>query len=107
MNKPVSSYPPWGSKGAVNRAGEALRSPARDALSGADASALENWRASHNAVLNKFQAILRGRTKGKGIVVAQRLKRRATIVDKLHREPKMQLSRMDDVAGMQTNFCWS
>ena len=102
MNRPVSSYPPWGSKGAVNRAGELLR--ARAPIVGPDADALENWRASHNAVLNTFQAILRGRTKAKGIVVAQRLKRRATIVDKLDREPKMQLARMDDVAGCRLIF---
>jgi putative GTP pyrophosphokinase len=102
MNKPASEYPPWGSKGAVNRAGEALRAPGH--LGPKHSDTLENWRASHNAVLNTFQAILRGRTRGKGIVVAQRLKRRNTIIDKLDREPKMQLSRMDDVAGCRLIF---
>ncbi len=34
-----------------------------------------------------------------GAVVAQRLKRRTTVFDKLRRHPKMELSRMDDVAG--------
>jgi putative GTP pyrophosphokinase len=102
MNKPASEYPPWGSKGAVNRAGEALRGIGP--LSAENAAALENWRASHNAVLNTFQAILRNRTRGKGIVVAQRLKRRNTIIDKLSRESKMQLARMDDVAGCRLIF---
>jgi putative GTP pyrophosphokinase len=102
MDKPATENPPWGSKGAVNRAGEALRGAGP--LNPESAAALENWRASHSAVLNTFQAILRGRTRGKGIVVAQRLKRRNTIIDKLSREPKMQLSRMDDVAGCRLIF---
>ena len=54
-------------------------------------------------MLNTFQVILRGRTRGKGIVVAQRLKRRNTIIDKLDRESKMQLFRMD-VAGCRLIF---
>jgi ppGpp synthetase/RelA/SpoT-type nucleotidyltranferase len=102
MDETADLLPPWGSKGRVNRAGEALRG-AR-AVSDEDEDTLENWRASHNKVLNTFQAILRNRSKGKGIVVAQRLKRRATIVDKLHREPKMELARMDDVAGCRLIF---
>jgi len=103
MDKLVDiALPPWGSKGRVNRAGEALRK--QGPFASDDALTLENWRASHNRVLNTFQAILRNRTKGKGIVVAQRLKRRATIIDKLHREPKMELARMDDVAGCRLIF---
>jgi putative GTP pyrophosphokinase len=102
MDKAVEQMPPWGSKGRVNRAGEALRGDGP--ISDAHEDTLENWRASHNKVLNTFQAILRNRSKGKGIVVAQRLKRRATIIDKLDREPKMELARMDDVAGCRLIF---
>jgi putative GTP pyrophosphokinase len=69
-------------------------------LTDEEADAIETWRAAHKYVLNTFQAILRNRTKKTGIVVAQRLKRRWTIVDKLFREPHMQLARMDDVAGL-------
>jgi putative GTP pyrophosphokinase len=82
--------------------GEALRVGGR--LGPEHSETLETWRASHDAVLNTFQAILRGRTRGKGIVVAQRLKRRNTIIDKLDHESKMQLSRMDDVAGCRLIF---
>jgi putative GTP pyrophosphokinase len=93
--------PSWVSKGRVNRAGDALRD---GHISGEDASCLDAWRASHRYILNTFQAILRNRTKGKGIIVAQRLKRRITIADKMNREPHMRLARMDDVAGCRLIF---
>jgi ppGpp synthetase/RelA/SpoT-type nucleotidyltranferase len=38
------------------------------------------------------------------ISIAQRHKRRLTIIDKLSREPSMQLARMDDVAGIRLIF---
>ena len=65
---------------------------------------IEEWRAAYRAVLNTFQAILRNRTAHKDITVAQRHKRQSTIFDKLQRLPKMQLSRMDDVAGCRLIF---
>ena len=58
---------------------------------------------AHRDVINVFQAMLRGRTK-KNAQVAQRLKRRSTIVDKLDRHPRMELARMDDVAGCRLIF---
>ncbi|MEO9962067.1 MAG: hypothetical protein ABJF07_17380, partial [Nisaea sp.] len=69
-----------------------------------DAMVLDNWRASHSYVLNTFQANLRLRAKGKDITVAQRLKRRPTIIDKLRREPTMQLNTMHDMAGCRLIF---
>lgn len=52
-------------------------------------------------MLNTFQMRLRNtRNRFKGEVqVAQRHKRRPTIIDKLQREPTMQLSTMHDIAG--------
>jgi ppGpp synthetase/RelA/SpoT-type nucleotidyltranferase len=94
--------PPWGSKGLVNRAGDALR--AGKPLSVEELHAVEAWRAAHKHVLNSFQATLRNRTKGTKAQVAQRLKRRHTIIDKLSREKGMQLSRMDDIAGCRLIF---
>lgn len=98
---PEAATFPGGSKSRVNRAGEAVRSttPTVD-----DLDVIEQWRAAHRAVLNTFQAILRERARGKRITVAQRHKRRRTIFDKLTRHPKMQLSRMDDVAGCRLIF---
>jgi putative GTP pyrophosphokinase len=102
LMKAPAPRPPWGSKGLVNRAGQAIREHRE--LSEEQVQALNAWRGAHKYVLNTFQANLRNRTRGTGIVVAQRLKRRHTIVDKLFRQPRMELSRMDDVAGCRMIF---
>ena len=92
---------PGGSKSRVNRAGESVRAGTQ---TDEDLHVIEQWRAAHRAVLNTFQAILRTRTRGTGISVAQRHKRKRTIFDKLDRLPGMQLSRMDDIAGCRLIF---
>ena len=92
---------PGGSKSRVNRAGNHIRN---GTATSADYHVLEEWRSAHRRVLNTFQAILRNRTRGTDITVAQRHKRRATIIDKLKRYPSMQLARMDDVAGCRLIF---
>lgn len=92
---------PGGSRSRVNRAGDAVRN---NMASPEDLAVIEEWRAAHRAVLNTFQAILRIRLSGKDVIVAQRHKRKNTIFDKLQRLPKMQLARMDDVAGCRLIF---
>lgn len=92
---------PGGSKSRVNRAGENVRKGIANAD---DFLVIDEWRAAHRSVLNTFQAILRQRTRGTGITVAQRHKRKRTIFDKLDRIPGMQLSRMDDIAGCRLIF---
>ncbi|OQS44654.1 (p)ppGpp synthetase [Chromobacterium violaceum] len=92
---------PGGSKSRVNRAGYSIRDGHPSAE---DLQVIEEWRAAHRSVLNTFQAILRNRTRGTSIAVAQRHKRKKTIFDKLIRLPKMELSRMDDVAGCRLIF---
>jgi putative GTP pyrophosphokinase len=89
------------SKGQINRAGAEVRAghPSNEAL-----ELINNWRASHAYILNTFQATLRNRTRKTNIAVAQRLKRLRTIVGKLDRQPKMELARMDDVAGCRLIF---
>jgi putative GTP pyrophosphokinase len=71
-----------------------------------DIGIIENWRASHNHILNSWQATLRNRISKSNysVVFAQRLKRRNTIYDKLIREPTMSLSRMEDIAGCRLIF---
>lgn len=93
--------PHWGSKAAINRAGEAIRAKA---LTESHTIALESWRMAHRQVIHTFEAMLRARAKNLPIQVAQRLKRRRTIVDKLSRFPRMELARMDDVAGCRLIF---
>jgi len=92
---------PGGSRERVNRAGNRVREHTAELD---DMIVIDKWRAAHRPVLNTFQAILRTRTRGRGIVVAQRHKRKRTIFDKLDRLPKMQLARMDDVAGCRLIF---
>lgn len=95
-----STYP-GGSKSRVNRAGDNFRA---GQATPEDAAVIEAWRAAHRGVLNTFQAILRNRTRRSDITVAQRHKRKRTIFDKLRRLPRMQLARMDDVAGCRLIF---
>lgn len=92
---------PGGSKSRVSRAGDNVR---RNTATPEDLKIIEEWRAAHRGVLNTFQAILRTRTKGTNVTVAQRHKRKNTIFDKLQRLPSMQLARMDDVAGCRLIF---
>jgi putative GTP pyrophosphokinase len=89
------------SKTRVRRAGNNIR---KDNVSEEDLLVIENWRACHSYILNTFQANLRNRSRNKKITVAQRLKRWSTIVDKLRREPSMQLSTMHDIAGCRLIF---
>ncbi len=96
---------PGGSRQRVNRAGDRVRNGLATIE---DFEVIERWRASHRRVINTFQALLRNRTRkfssGTKIIVAQRHKRNHTIIDKLKRFPKMQLGRMDDVAGCRLIF---
>ena len=92
---------PGGSKSRVNKAGAKIRA---GAAADEDYAVIDDWRAAHRHVLNTFQAILRNRTRGSRISVAQRHKRRSTIFGKLTRFPGMQLARMDDVAGCRVIF---
>jgi putative GTP pyrophosphokinase len=96
------SRPPWGSKKLINRAGQAFRDHREP--TDQELESFNSWRGAHKYVLNTFQTNLRNRTRGTDIVVAQRLKRRHTIIDKLSREPGMKLARMDDVAGCRMIF---
>lgn len=92
---------PGGSKSRVNKAGANVRA---GTATPDDLRSIEEWRAAHRAVLNTFQASLRTRTRNQSIVVAQRHKRRNTIFNKLRRIPKMELARMDDIAGCRLIF---
>ena len=92
---------PGGSKSRVSQAGKNVR---EGSATTDDIKVIEEWRGAHRAVLNTFQASLRNRTRGKSIMVAQRHKRRNTIFNKLHRLPRMELARMDDIAGCRLIF---
>lgn len=62
---------------------------------------LANWRACHGYPINTFQATLRTRLKkiDEKALVAQRLKRTPSILNKLRRFKGMNLARMQDIGG--------
>jgi hypothetical protein len=62
---------------------------------------INNWRAIHSFPLNTFQKTLRKQARqiDAECLVAQRIKRLSSIMLKLHRFPKMNLSRMQDIGG--------
>jgi ppGpp synthetase/RelA/SpoT-type nucleotidyltranferase len=86
------------SKKRVRKAGQRIRA---GTATEEDWKVLDNWRRAHAYVLNTFQMRLRSTRKrfGSDVQVAQRHKRLPTIIDKLTREPGMQLDRMHDIAG--------
>ena len=65
---------------------------------------LSNWRALHAYPINTLQAYLRGVLKRKNFsnaIVAQRLKRTPSIIEKLRRFDTMSLDRMQDIGGLR------
>jgi putative GTP pyrophosphokinase len=64
---------------------------------------IEWWRAQHARPLGRVNAGLRYYVRKANAEpdVTQRLKRFSTIVDKLRREPTMQLDTMEDIAGVR------
>ncbi len=67
---------------------------------------VNRWRACHAYPINTFQATLRTKTGNciGSVLVAQRLKRMPTIIDKLSRFPNMQITTMQDIAGIRGIF---
>lgn len=88
----------------VNRAGNILKenNPDHPEINWAE-DVLTNWRSLHSYPINTFQATLREKLKviDNNAIVAQRLKRTPSIIAKLRRFDSMQLSRMQDVAGLR------
>lgn len=95
---------PSESKSKINRAGKVLVTAAVNSQEYQAAQELANrWRACHAYPINTFQATLRTKLKPfKGSpLVAQRLKRMPTVIDKLKRHPHMQLTTMQDIGGIR------
>lgn len=93
------------SNSAVDRAGDILisrKSNDQEQFNHA-LDVLSNWRACHGYPMNTFQATLRTRLRRlkSNAIVAQRLKRMSTIIDKLRRFRGMKLARMQDIGGLR------
>ncbi len=100
------SIVPTESKKAINRAAQSLLLPgATRNLNEVqqDLALVDGWRACHAYPINTFQATLRGKLRAYhgDPIVAQRLKRLPTILDKLTRYPQMQLTTMQDIGGVR------
>ena len=95
------------SKAEINSAGDILKKKESPEEKMAEATeVLNNWRATHSYPLHIFQMTLKNVSKklDKKALVAQRLKRTSSIINKLNRRykgrnPTMQLSQMQDIAG--------
>lgn len=111
------------SKSQVNKAGDLARAfraapvDPDDQFKGFDVDELGNaleaitwWRGEHAKPLSRTAVSLRHHVEkedalvGGRIDVTQRLKRRPTILDKLDREPGMNLARMGDIGGVRARM---
>lgn len=93
---------PQYSKGQVDAAGRDLVSDGTSFKSWIRAlEILNNWRSAHGLPLNTMQVNLRRRARViyPHALIAQRLKRVPSTIEKLRRFPKMNLSRMQDIGG--------
>ncbi len=99
----VFHKPPQTSRKAVNRAGKSLVNSQAGSKEYEKALEIANqWRLAHLYPINTFQARLRLMIRNMpGAIVAQRLKRMPTIIDKLDRHSNMQLSTMQDIGGVR------
>ncbi|MEK7153432.1 MAG: (p)ppGpp synthetase, partial [Patescibacteria group bacterium] len=97
---PVPEY----SKNEINRAGQILiDSDSTKEERRAARQIVSEWRACYGYPINTFNSTLRDKVR-KGYdspIVAQRLKRLPTIIDKLKRYPDMNLVRMQDIGGLR------
>jgi (p)ppGpp synthase/HD superfamily hydrolase len=95
-------YPkPEYSRMDVNKAGEILINANSDQEYDWALAVINNWRTSHNFPLNTFQRRLRDVAKkiNPESLIAQRIKRFASIKLKLELQPNMKMSQMQDLGG--------
>jgi len=95
---------PTESKSSINRAGQALVDNIASVEELERARDLANrWRACHAYPINTFQSTLRRKLSvySSDPIVAQRLKRMPTMIDKLKRYTSMQLTTMQDIGGVR------
>ena len=88
------------SRSQIIKAGKIIRKiDASDAEKKEAISVIDNWRAAHAFPLHIIYVHLRRFTNSNGVIVAERLKRLDSIVNKLKREQSMNLWTMQDLGG--------
>jgi len=91
----------------LDKAGKAFRKAEEEPE---DFLVLNDWRERCSAELSNVRSQINAVLKGleielkKDVIVSQRLKRIQTIISKLHHYPRMQLSTMQDIAGIRVVF---
>lgn len=93
---------PQFNRNEVNKAGRVLHDTnASDSEIDEALVIINNWRSSHNFPLNTFQTTLRHKARliDPECLVAQRIKRLASMQQKLRRFQSMKLSQMQDIGG--------
>lgn len=89
------------SKKAVKRAGDRIRAKI---ATDDDFEVVSYWRAAHAIPMNSFKDSLKSKMKKtayKSGLISRRLKRMPSVTGKLIRFPEMDLSRMQDIAGVR------
>ena len=91
------------SNSEIDHAGECLISSNTSQSQKDDSLAIvNNWRAAHLYPMNTFTSTLHDKTKKyPDAIIAQRLKRLPTIIEKLDRFSDMRLSQMQDIGGVR------
>jgi len=93
------------SKRGLDRAGKIIQLHQDDEEHHAAVELLNRWREQHILPMDHYfdacNDIVSGSSAYKGTVVAERLKRLPTIIDKLDRFPNMHLSTMYDIGGVR------
>ena len=94
------------SKSYIDKVGGILRNSENNSAEYLEAlNDLNDWRELHLGVMNEYydacKKIVKNCRNRKDVIVAERLKRLPTILDKIKRFPEMKLSRLQDVAGVR------
>ncbi len=74
-------------------------------LSGDDLTTLANWRSNHSKIIDYTGSLIIEKLEKhhltKEVSISDRLKRLPTIINKIQRQPKMRLHKMQDIAGIR------
>jgi len=94
------------SKKRIDKAGDILAEKlSPDGFVDSPIEILNKWRLCHAYPINTFQSTLRTKLSrgdfGEDYIVAQRLKRSSTVIEKLKEIDGMRLTRMQDIAGVR------
>lgn len=88
------------SKTQINEAGYAIAKDSSPKTNTLNIKIIDSWRSLHAEPINILSTKLKSFLKNyKDVIIAHRLKRLDTIINKLHRYPNMNLSRMQDLGG--------